>query len=73
MSDRGLLATWIDAANKRMSKQEDKHDELRIEFTELRAEYKTRNRIIWALVGLLFAAGGLIVTIIALHNKTLPL
>lgn len=69
MSDRSLLATWIDEANKRMSTQEDKHDELRIDFTRLEAQVATRNKILWALIGLLMASSGIIVAIIALHNN----
>ena len=69
MSDRSLLATWVDEANKRMSKQEDKHDELRIDFTRLETQVATRNKILWALIGLLMAASGLIITIIAIHNN----
>ena len=69
MSDRSLLATWIDEANKRMSKQEDKHDDLRIDFTRLKAQVDTRNKIIWALMGFLIAAGATIIALVSLLNK----
>lgn len=69
MSDNNLLATWIDQANKRMSDQEKEHDKLRIDFTRLEAQVNTRTKILWALVGLLVAATGIIVTIIKLGNN----
>jgi len=69
MPEPNILATWINEANKRMSKGEDKHDELRIEFERLRTEVKTRNKIIWAMVGITLAATGTVIALITLISK----
>ncbi len=56
-----LLGTWINEANKKMSKQEIDHAELRIDFTKLDTRIRTRNGVIWATIGLFLTCLGLFI------------
>ena len=72
MPDTNLLATWIDQANIRMSKTEEKHDKLQISHTRLEAQVNTRNKIIFALVGILFGAISVVIGLITFLDKHPP-
>ncbi len=60
------FSLWMKEVTTELRDRKDKHDELRIDFTRLQAQVETRNKIIWALMGFLVAAGGTIIALVAL-------
>lgn len=66
MPNTDLLALWVTEVNTELKERKDKHDELRIDFTRLETQVKTRNRIIYTLSGLFLAAAGTVIALISI-------
>jgi hypothetical protein len=64
----GLLVEWIKEAKteikalseKYSSFREGEYEDLKVAFEKLRTEVRTRNRIIWGLIGVMLTLLGLI-------------
>jgi len=66
---KDLLAAWIQEAKTEIKEGRDKCDKLDLRLTTLEAEVKTRNNIVWALIGVVLAAAGVVVALLQ-HLKS---
>lgn len=67
--DAELFQRWADEVKNELWEARHHRERMERRLTTLEAEVRTRNKIIWALLGLLVAAAGVVVALVAIQHS----